>query len=782
MVRKSKQTIAPQTLISANEQNGLTAAPVFAVALLSSFAPVLVAAMFFVAFFNCATVAANVIMMVSSVLTALAFSVLGWLSPRFRSSLSTILCVVFCVCLCLALVIPDAREGFFSFANVVIAHFDIAFESYIGLLSSGAMVCNSVLFAVLFGVFIGMISWMITRFKRTGITLLCVVILGSLSLRLSLGFSGVASVLGIAAWFVQCRFTQLKNAQYSVPYFVIVIVAFVVSNLALFGICFAVYKPSPVIDSVHKSTDDAFLEARYGSDDLPEGDISKAYLMNSDDDKGLALTVKGSLSDDLLMRGFVGANFDGGQWKKLDYTAYEGEWKGVFTWLEDQGFISSEQRARYNDQESEETGRDQTGTAEISVDSSKANSRYFYTPYTLRSLDAAVHLDLDGSVQGGFIGDRSYDMVVDDVSKGDILADTSWLSESDSKYAQAERVYAAFAEEHYLDISDADKELINNYVFNSRTWDSSASESKYAVISRVRTMLQTLATYTDTPSAIPENESFLQWFFEESREGNSSYFATAATLAFRSQGIPARYVEGYRAAIDDISNAQEQNIPLSLKGKNTHAWCEVYLDGIGWTPMEVSPGFYSQATEADSVIEVSEAYSNGSKDISAGNESVSGLEEDESTETQADLPSTVAIVGLCVLVILGILLIGIAVLFIQRVGRIRHRQNLTQGDDQNICIPALYRYLTDIMEVSNCNFDAERPLDCEESFVQEFKGIDILEYRRVIEIYQAYTFGCRLLRPNELRTLRSFNERLYEALPKAEKTTKRFYRYFVRAL
>ena len=60
--------------------------------------------------------------------------------------------------------------------------------------------------------------------------------------------------------------------------------------------------------------------------------------------------------------------------------------------------------------------------------------------------------------------------------------------------------------------------------------------------------------------------------------------------------------------------------------------------------------------------------------------------------------------------------------------------------------------------------------------------IDEKEYRRVIELYQSFTFGGCTLRPNELRTLRRFNERLHSALPTPDSPYARLHRRFVCAL
>ena len=65
------------------------------------------------------------------------------------------------------------------------------------------------------------------------------------------------------------------------------------------------------------------------------------------------------------------------------------------------------------------------------------------------------------------------------------------------------------------------------------------------------------------------------------------HYATAATLMFRYYGIPARYVEGYLITPDDIQNAKPDEA-IDIPAGNGHAWTEIYIDGLGWVPIEVT--------------------------------------------------------------------------------------------------------------------------------------------------------------------------------------------------
>ena len=90
---------------------------------------------------------------------------------------------------------------------------------------------------------------------------------------------------------------------------------------------------------------------------------------------------------------------------------------------------------------------------------------------------------------------------------------------------------------------------------------------------------------------------------------------------YRCAGIPARYVEGYVAADDTIKsgvpiqttqtrktsdNVQtEENVveyQVDLKDNAAHAWAEVYFDGIGGLPVDVTPGYYYDAVKLQQMV------------------------------------------------------------------------------------------------------------------------------------------------------------------------------------
>jgi transglutaminase-like putative cysteine protease len=69
------------------------------------------------------------------------------------------------------------------------------------------------------------------------------------------------------------------------------------------------------------------------------------------------------------------------------------------------------------------------------------------------------------------------------------------------------------------------------------------------------------------------------------RTGYCVHFAHAAAFLLRSRGVPTRVAGGY--AVEEGSRGGGSSI--LIRGGNAHAWPEVYLDGVGWVVVDLTP-------------------------------------------------------------------------------------------------------------------------------------------------------------------------------------------------
>ena len=85
---------------------------------------------------------------------------------------------------------------------------------------------------------------------------------------------------------------------------------------------------------------------------------------------------------------------------------------------------------------------------------------------------------------------------------------------------------------------------------------------------------------TATPGA---GDPVADFILHEDRAAHCEYFASAATLLLRCLGIPSRYVVGYYA---HEGHGEGQVI---VREQDAHAWCEAWIDGVGWVTVEATP-------------------------------------------------------------------------------------------------------------------------------------------------------------------------------------------------
>jgi len=82
-------------------------------------------------------------------------------------------------------------------------------------------------------------------------------------------------------------------------------------------------------------------------------------------------------------------------------------------------------------------------------------------------------------------------------------------------------------------------------------------------------------------------------FLTRYKKGHCEFFATAAALLLRTQGIPTRYVTG--VVCMEPGESKDMWIARMF---NFHAWCEAWIPGQGWRWVEATPanGIPNQAT------------------------------------------------------------------------------------------------------------------------------------------------------------------------------------------
>lgn len=154
-------------------------------------------------------------------------------------------------------------------------------------------------------------------------------------------------------------------------------------------------------------------------------------------------------------------------------------------------------------------------------------------------------------------------------------------------YADDEALYRSFVRERYLDTSGMSAEL-RAYFAEQVAANGLDTGDIWQTIAKVAKYIQGAAKYDLEYNKDLDSEADIVYaFLTKYKTGVCQHYASAATLLFRSLGIPARYTIGY------VADA-EAGEWVEVMTTNAHAWVEVYIDGVGWVYVEVTgggPGF-----------------------------------------------------------------------------------------------------------------------------------------------------------------------------------------------
>lgn len=347
--------------------------------------------------------------------------------------------------------------------------------------------------------------------------------------------------------------------------------------------------PSGKMESVvrlRSDTDRQIHDLRYGPEQLPVGNLYESGKLSGEDEA--ELEVRADQSKDLYLRSFTGGSYSNGIWEPLPGAAYGGDNTGMFTWLKKQGFLPQTQLSQY---EALGDTPPQSNSVQIRVD--KASREWYYAPSSLAEPHAAqtrAEKDREPTARGLF-GKRSYEYTELSGSRpGELTVPDSWVTnpsnEAQTRYLQAEAVYRNFVYENYTAV-DGKLAGLMDVVFHETEPDS---DSTFSVLTHIREVLRSRYRYDGEGLEVPAGEEPIAYFLTQSHRGNAAFFASAAVEALRSYGIPARYAEGYRCTEEKLTEAQGSAVTLT--GQDRHAWVEIYYDGIGWIPVDVTPGYY----------------------------------------------------------------------------------------------------------------------------------------------------------------------------------------------
>lgn len=677
---------------------------------------------------------------------------------------------IFCVAFCL---ISGAFliRAFLYIANVFIQLWNLRFKTEIVLLSTGSSVgFASMLLWIILGAVLGNLFLSQIKKRRLAFPIIMIII--------AIAFSGILGVADIWPGMILLLASLLGVfIFYSVPgrklgiYGVECIGAAVVF-MAILTLISGGYKKSVRIERYKYNVTKAIEKFRYGEDTLPQGNFRKASgLLHGNEER---LSIKTDTPQELYLKGFVGAEYTKNGWETLSSEKYSGKYDGMLSWLKKNDFLPVTQYSSYDSLSKKASGQE-ASYKNISVTNKNAYRKYVYLPSALSSWErAGTKINKDWNIYStAFFGAKNYSFsMVDQALTAEAISADEWTQNptdnSQESYLNTESIYHSFVEDTYLSVEDKEKNLIREVFFKNKKEEK---EDFTDVTTQIRQILRSEMTYTKEPASLPKDTDFLSWFLKEEKSGNAVAFATAAVMAYRTAGYPARYVEGYHLSATKAENLSRQDVKnISLTTQDAHAWVEVYVTGIGWLPVEVVPGLYTE-TYSNETVEGKPAYkinpqSNDegldTNDNAKGSGSGSAAKETKQKKKQENI---ITILFAYLLFIWMLLTILYLLLELQRAIRIHLKEKQKEKAIAEKKEIAFYiKEMESLFIVAKIKGNYSHPLELWEQIGKNFPGVQKEEYEKVLKLIQKARFGGMTLKPYEMYTLKCFVEHLKEAL------------------
>ena len=319
----------------------------------------------------------------------------------------------------------------------------------------------------------------------------------------------------------------------------------------------------------------AYTERGVGS-----GDLARISSLAGTVSNDLRLTLAGEAPVlNIYLEGYIGAEYTNLGWEPADSDRFQEQFSAVRA--DNPGaFIRNISYPNYymNVEAVKESNRYQN----LDIELMNADPSYYYTPYVSYYEDDMT-LCADSYIYGN--QESSYSVAYDPLFIVNYIPIGSKIEVEGIKDSDLKRLYNDYVNKTYLQVPDRLRKQFQEDV--ART----ASEDPITTVHHVLSLLKEQTTYDTSPGRVPVGRDFAEYFFYHNKKGFCVHYATTAVLMLRMNGIPARFVSGYRVSPGEFQKKDNGTYQAVVTSEDAHAWVELYIDNIGWLMAEATPGF-----------------------------------------------------------------------------------------------------------------------------------------------------------------------------------------------
>ena len=473
---------------------------------------------------------------------------------------------------------------------------------------------------------------------------------------------------------------------------------------------------------------DSINYSKNTSDGYQEGRIAGKRVFSSAG--GTAFRITMSHPKIMYLKGFVGAEFNGVRWLALDNEkVYDS--RELFYLLDKNHFNPLYQSASFYGLTGAKAEYDV-----VNIEYAGCNNKYFLLPYETAALDhpGGAEIRADQLVRRPE-AEKSYQFYVTKTLYTDMLSlreayNENLVGEDYEIFKVAESNYSDYAHKTYMDVPQQYQETLAALLEKYEVIEEEAINYRKTT-EIVKEILNAELSYDKSETLSVFDENIVETLITKDKKGYDIHFATLAALLFRTMGYPARYVEGYIITPADALKMKSGE-SYAVNGNAAHAWTEVYVESIGWMPVEVIEEYEKTMFPAQAA-----SGENAEPENTAGNNQTSNVFADTEYENAGATPVSNAGSVFRRLIITAVIFVLLVLLvFIRRLIIIKQRMRLIEGADKNAAIFACYDHLYRILSVCGCLNKAksqEKIFAPFEETLEESASKDLKEFLAICE-------------------------------------------------